>query len=146
MTPEELALIEDDWRAVGPVADTFAGCFYDTLFEVAPELRSRFPDDLADQRAKLVAELVFLVDAAIAARRFHDLEAFEDRSRQLGRRHVDYGATAGDYPKVEMALRAGHRTCVEGWDDAHEVAWTKLYRLITEVMVEGASTNRRVDR
>ena len=140
MTPEELALIEDDWRTVGPVADTFARHFYDTLFDVAPDLRSRFPDDLAEQRAKLVAELVFLVDAAIAARRSHDLDAFEDRARQLGRRHVDYGAAAGDYPKVGMALRAGLRTCVAGWDDAHEAAWTKLYRLVTEVMVEGAST------
>jgi nitric oxide dioxygenase len=146
VTPEELTLIEEDWRAVGPVADTFARCFYDTLFEVAPELRSRFPYDLADQRAKLVAELVFLVETAIAARRSHGLEAFVDRARQLGRRHVGYGAAAGDYPMVGVALLAGLRVCVEGWDDVHEVAWTKLYRLIAEVMVEGASTVPRVDR
>lgn len=138
MTPDELALIEADGAVVGACRDEFAAAFYTALFELAPDARSLFPADLTEQGGKLVSELAFLVDAAAHAT--GHLDEFLDRARELGRRHIDYGVSGGHYVPVGAALQSALRTCVPGWDDDHELAWAKLYRLIADVMREGAES------
>ena len=139
MTPDELALVEADGAAVRAMPDEFATVFYDTLFELAPETRALFPDDLVAQRGKLVNELGFLVDAATAAG--GEFGEFVTRASDLGRRHVEYGVASHDYAPVGQALMAALRTSIADWDDAHEAAWMKLYRLIADVMREGAESD-----
>lgn len=139
MTPDELALIVSDGEALRALPDVFADTFYATLFELAPATRSLFPDDLVAQRGKLVHELGFLIDAATAID--DGLDDFVARATALGRRHVDYGVTTHDYAPVGGALMAALRSCVDGWDEAHDIAWMKLYRLIADVMREGAESN-----
>jgi hemoglobin-like flavoprotein len=140
MTPEELDLIAADGALVRADAGSFAARFYDTLFEIAPSTRRLFPDDLVAQRGKLVDELSFLVEAATASNTEHDLASFIDRAHDLGSRHVDYGVSGADYAPVGVALVAALRTIVVDWDAAHELAWTKLFRLISDVMREGAES------
>jgi hemoglobin-like flavoprotein len=142
VTPEELALIARDGAAVHADGASFSARFYETLFEVAPSTRELFPADLVRQRGKLVDELGFLVDAATAGRDAGGLGVFIERARDLGRRHVDYGVTGVDFAPVGVALIAALRSSVPDWDAAHELAWTKLYRLISDVMREGAETRR----
>jgi len=139
VTPDELELIAADGEIVRTDAESFAVEFYDTLFEIAPATRELFPDDRVAQRGKLVNELAFLVDAATASRGVGDLGAFVERARDLGRRHVGYGVTGADYAPVGVALVGALRGVVDGWDAAHELAWTKLFRLISDVMREGAA-------
>jgi nitric oxide dioxygenase len=116
-------------------ADAFADAFYGTLFEISPGSRALFPADMTAQRGKLVDELVFLVGAA------RDLDAFVERARELGRRHVDYGVSAADYDAVGAALLTAVADRVgDAWTPAHQQAWTKLYRLIADVMREGADS------
>jgi hemoglobin-like flavoprotein len=91
------------------------------------------------QRGKLVAELEFLIDAATSSGSTGDLTPFVDRARELGRRHVDYGVAGRDYAYVGQALVTAVAEHSSDWDDEHERAWTKLYRLISDVMREGAS-------
>ena len=138
MTPDELALIESDGAIIRAAPEAFATTFYATLFELAPETRALFPDDLVAQRGKLVAELEFLIDAATDTATTGDLGPFLVRARELGRRHVDYGVTGPDYATVGLALNAAAGRVVDGWDERHDRAWTKLYRLISDVMREGA--------
>ena len=138
MTPDELALIAEDGRIVRSDSDAFAIRFYATLFEIAPRTRDLFPEDLVEQRGKLVNELAFLVDAATASKSAGELDAFVQRARDLGARHAGYGVTGADYAPVGVALVAALRDSVESWDAAHELAWTKLFRLISDVMREGA--------
>ncbi len=139
MTPEELELIASDGRAVRACANDFSGAFYATLFDVAPETRGLFPDDMTQQRGKLVDELEFLIDAA-TDRDAVGFDVFIARARDLGRRHASYGVTNRDYAPVGVALNAALRSCVPEWDDQHVAAWAKLYRLIADVMREGAET------
>ena len=73
--------------------------FYDRLFEVAPSVRAMFPEDMTEQRKKLMGTL--------AARRQRSVESRNDFSRGLERsakRHVAYGAKAEHYPVVGAAL------------------------------------------
>ena len=137
MTPEELDLIAADGDVVRVCPDEFARSFYATLFELAPETRELFPDDLAAQRGKLVNELMFLVETA-TDREGLGLDGFLARARDLGKRHAGYGVTNRDYAPVGAALVAALRTCVPDWDADHDAAWAKLYRLIADVMREGA--------
>lgn len=136
MTPDELVLVEADGAVVRAMPDAFANTFYDTLFELAPSTRALFPDDLVAQRGKLVNELGFLVDAATAAD--GEFDDFVLRASELGQRHVEYGVSSRDYAPVGQALMAALRVSIEGWDAAHEAAWMKLYRLIADVMRQGA--------
>lgn len=140
MTPEDLALIAADGAVVDAAQGQFSSAFYATLFELAPATRGLFPDDLVAQRGKLVDELRFLVDAAVGTSTSHDLGPFVERARDLGRRHVSYGVTSVDFAPVGAALTTALSTCVEGWDDAHEHAWSALFRLIADAMLEGAAT------
>jgi hemoglobin-like flavoprotein len=138
VTPEELDLIRADGVLLGAEADAFSATFYELLFEIAPASRSLFPDDLLAQRGKLVDELTFLVDAATAGAT-DDLEAFIDRAHELGRRHAGYGVVGADYAAVEMSLLGALRATLSNWDDFHDAAWIRLFRLISDVMREGAA-------
>lgn len=140
MTPEEIELILRDGDVVRADADGFAASFYDTLFEIAPATRSLFPEDLSAQRGKLVDELAFLIDAVAPTRDGASLDDFVERARALGRRHVDYGVRGSDYAPVQQALTAALRCHVAGWGPDHQAAWDKLYRLIADVMREGAES------
>lgn len=134
MTPEELALVTESADVVCTDADAFADSFYSTLFEIAPESRALFPTAMTEQKGKLVDELVFLVGAA------QDLESFVERARGLGARHAGYGVRFSDYEAVGAALITAVAEQVgDDWTIEHQRAWQKLYRLIADVMREGAS-------
>lgn len=61
MTPEQVKLVADSFRKVLPVAGVTADLFYDYLFEIAPEVRPLFPDDLAAQKKKFITMLATVV-------------------------------------------------------------------------------------
>ena len=140
MTPDQLALISRSAAAVAEQPRPFAEIFYGHLFTLAPEVRSLFPDNMEELFIKLVDELSFLGGAA------GDLDSFVTRARDLGRRHHGYGVTVDHFGPVEEALlhalevrlTAGEETA-ELWNPDQRLAWQTLYRLIAEVMLDGAS-------
>lgn len=136
MNPNQLELIERDGAALRERPEAFATVFYATLFDLAPETRPLFPDDLTAQRAKLVVELDELIRTAIAWRERG--AGFVERAHQLGARHDGYGVTAAMYRPVRVALIAALRDTVDGFDADHERAWTTLYQLVADTMREGA--------
>jgi len=133
MTPQDLRHITATADRIDP--DTFATTFYDTLFEFAPSTRAMFPDDLSEQRRKLMAELTTMITLATSIVD-GDMARFEERAHRLGRRHVDYGATAAHYEVVGTALLSTLAAHVESWDAADELAWTRLYGVISSTMQE----------
>ena len=136
MTPQDIDLVRYDLATLD--ADGFAVDFYATLFDLAPEARSMFPEEMAEQRRKLMAELGALIDLGTAAESGR-IGEFIDRAHRLGRRHVRYGAEGPHYALVGSALLTALRHAVDGWDDHHERAWTVLYTTVAEVMREGAA-------
>ena len=57
MTPQQIKLVQMSFAKVVPIAATAADLFYSRLFEIAPEVRPMFPDDLSEQKKKLMAML-----------------------------------------------------------------------------------------
>jgi hemoglobin-like flavoprotein len=78
--------------------DELSLTFYRILFDRHPEVRPLFPKDMTAQREKLSRTLAWIVTYLDS----HDevLAAIRD----LGRRHVGYGAKAEHYPFVRDAL------------------------------------------
>ncbi|MDI1262888.1 MAG: globin domain-containing protein, partial [bacterium] len=61
MTPEQVNLVQQSFAKVAPISEQAAVLFYGRLFEVAPQVRAMFPDDMTEQRKKLMATLAVVV-------------------------------------------------------------------------------------
>jgi hemoglobin-like flavoprotein len=134
MTPDQIALVQQSFAKVVPIAGTAADLFYNRLFETAPHLRALFPPELSGQKKKLVAMLATAVEGLSAPERL--LPAVT----ALGARHVGYKVTADHYPIVGNALIWTLRTGL-GADFTPDVeaAWTEAYGVISSAMIAGAS-------
>ena len=112
-----------------PIAATAADLFYDRLFEIAPEVRSMFPQDMKEQKSKLLAML------GTAVTNLHKLETILPAVKALGQRHKGCGVTAAHYAPVGAALLWTLEKGL-GADFTPEVkaAWTETYTTLAGVM------------
>jgi hemoglobin-like flavoprotein len=130
MTPEQQHLIKTSFSKIAPIADTAATLFYDDLFARDPRLRALFKDDMAEQRKKLMLTL------SVVVQNVSNWDAISMTVRSLGRRHVTYGVSAGDYATVGSALIATLEKGL-GSDFTPEVreAWTACITALAAEMV-----------
>lgn len=134
MTPEQVAMVQDSFKKVVPIAGTAADLFYDRLFEIAPEVRPLFPDDMKEQKKKLIAML------ATAVTNLHQAETIVPAVEALGKRHARYGVTAAHYEPVGAALLW---TLEQGlgpeFTPPIKAAWTETYMTLAGVMQRAAA-------
>ena len=134
MTSEQVAMVQESFKKVVPIADTAADLFYDRLFTIAPEVRPLFPEDLKEQKKKLIGML------ATAVTNLHQADKIIPAVEQLGKRHVSYGVTAKHYEPVGAALLW---TLEQGLGPDFTLpvkeAWTETYVTLAGVM-QGAAT------
>ena len=108
--------------------------FYQTLFELAPEARPLFPDDLTGQKDKLANTLNLVVT------NLTKLDTILRAVSTLGQRHAGYGATPGHYEVVGVALiTALKKVTPAGLTPAEESAWVTAYNLISDAMIKAAA-------
>lgn len=139
MTPAQIALVEDSFRYVAPIAEPAAAIFYENLFALDPALRPLFAHaEMGQQGRKLMAALGFVVG------NLRRPEALLPAVAELGRRHVGYGVQPGHYATVGTALLA---TLEEGLGEAFtpavREAWAAAYGLLAEVMQQAAAEGSR---
>ena len=134
VTPIDQDLIAADAEQLRSRANEFAAEFYATLFELDPSLRPLFPEDLAAQRVKLIAELDVLVARVVAVDGTDDVDRFAAHAGELGERHEVYGVEAPMYESVGVALLGALGETVDGFDDDHAAAWRRLYQLVAAAM------------
>lgn len=134
MTPEQVAMVQESFKKVVPIAGTAADLFYDRLFTIAPHVRPLFPDDLKEQKKKLIAML------ATAVTNLHQAEKIIPAVQELGKRHVGYGVTAKHYEPVGAALLW---TLEQGlgadFTPPLKEAWTETYVTLAGVMQNAAA-------
>ena len=65
MTQEQVAVVQQSFAKVAPVADRAAVMFYERLFEGAPQVKAMFPADMTDQHRKLTATLGVVVNGLL---------------------------------------------------------------------------------
>ena len=134
MTPEQVALVQRSFAEVEPIADRAADLFYDRLFERAPAVRPLFPDDMSDQKRKLMQML------ETAVKNLHQVEQILPAVEELGRKHVGYGAKPEHYDTVGEALLW---TLEQGLGPAFtppvKAAWASTYQTLAGVMQAAAA-------
>ncbi|MBR0714300.1 globin family protein [Bradyrhizobium liaoningense] len=133
MNPAEIKLVQDSFAKVAPIADQAAVIFYDRLFEVAPSVKAMFPNDLTEQRKKLMATLAVVVGG------LSNLETILPAASALAKRHVAYGAKPEHYPVVGSALLwTLEKGLGSNWTPDVAAAWTAAYGVLSNFMITEA--------
>jgi hemoglobin-like flavoprotein len=144
LTSGEKAAIRRSWELAAPITETVAELFYKRLFEIAPQYRRLFNQDMAPQKRKLVAMLGFIVKSVDWAQdRWADAVPVDEDLflvvLALGRRHIDlYRVPDEAYDAVGAALLW---TLDYGLGEAFTKdtrdAWSRLYAVLAKVMKMG---------
>jgi hemoglobin-like flavoprotein len=134
------------WRLVTPIMETAVELFYKRLFELRPDLRRLFPQDMASQRQKLAATLSFVVKSLD-----WPLEEWaQDQDPEsdlflvvlaLGRRHRNLYSVEDEYyaPVGEALMWALDQGLGQAFQGVTREAWVRAYKLLSTTMKLGAS-------
>jgi nitric oxide dioxygenase len=138
MTPEQVALIQQSFGKVAPIAEPAAALFYGRLFEIAPEVRPLFRGDIKEQGRKLMATLAVVVNG------LGNLETVLPAASALAKNHVAYGVKAEQHyaPVGAALLWTLERGLGADWTPELAAAWTAAYTTLSGYMV-GEAYGRR---
>lgn len=133
MDKKDVALVQESFKKVIPIADKAAEIFYNKLFEFDPELKKLFKSDIKEQGKKLMATLAIVVNGLDRP------ETIIPAAEKLAIKHVDYGVKAEDYTTVGNALlytlKQGLGT---SFTDETRKSWIEAYKVLADVMKKAA--------
>lgn len=133
MTPRQAILIKESYEKFGPNRELAAKLFYDNLFNIAPETRALFPDDMTGQYHKFTAMFRIIVGT------IDKFDELEKQLRGLGARHAKYHArdehfgAVGEALMMMLAKRFGTSFTPE-----LKYAWTAAYWRLAMIMQDAA--------
>jgi hemoglobin-like flavoprotein len=130
----ELDALETSFDLLAPRGEQLMDIFYARLFAVVPAVKPLFAcTDLQRQKAHLLGALVLL------RRSLRDLDAIVPTLRELGARHVAYGARPEHYPVVgEVLIASMAELAGDAWRPECERAWAAAFAVVAGVMLDGA--------
>ena len=131
----DLDALETSFDLIAPRGEELVDTFYARLFTAAPAVEPLFAGtDLPEQKKMLLATLVLL------RRSLRDLGSIVPKLRELGRRHVAYGARPEHYPVVGAVLIASMADVAgEAWRPEFQQAWSRAVDVVAGAMLEGAT-------
>ena len=126
-------VVRSTWAEVDRIRDVAADLFYGKLFEIAPQVRDLFPDDMREQKKKLMA----MIGTAVGALDRQDI--LVPKLKALGADHAKYGAQDAHYEAVKTALMWTLGQGLQAkFTPAAEKAWSETYDVIAACMKQGA--------
>lgn len=131
----DLETLETTFDLVAPRGEELMDIFYARLFAAAPSVRPLFAGtDLRRQKAMLLSALV------LVRKSLRDMDAMVPTLRELGARHVGYGARPEHYLVVgEVLIASLAELAGEAWQPEHQLAWAAAFAVIADVMLSGAA-------
>lgn len=109
--------------------------FYAKLFERYPGVRVLFSTDIKIQEAKLMETLRVVVQHAEGG------PALVQQLRELGIRHVRYGARPEHYPIVcDLLIEAMANASGKAWNEQLAAEWRQALEIVSRAMLEGAAS------
>jgi methyl-accepting chemotaxis protein len=132
----DLDALEESFDLVAPQGDALMDRFYARLFDTAPSVKPLFAGtDLRRQKGMLLGALVLL------RKSLRDLEAIVPKLRELGARHVGYGAQPAHYPIVgEVLIASMADVAGPAWRPRYERAWSAAFDVVAGAMLDGAAS------
>ena len=131
----DLEALETSFDLVAPRGGELMDVFYRRLFEAAPAVRPLFAaTDLQRQKTMLLGSLVLL------RKSLRNLDPIVPKLRELGARHVAYGARPKHYAVVgEVLIASMAELADEAWRNEYATAWGRAFSLVAGAMLEGAA-------
>ena len=134
MTPVQIKLVQESFAKVVPIADAAADLFYGRLFEIAPHVRTMFPEDLTEQKKKLMAMLGTVVAG------LDRIDTLMPAVRALGRSHAQYGVTAAHFAPVGVALLwTLKKSLGDAFTPEVRESWATAYSVLSQAMIASAN-------
>jgi methyl-accepting chemotaxis protein len=133
--PLDIDALESSFDLVAPRGDELMDIFYARLFATAPSVEPLFArTDLRRQKTMLLGALVLL------RKSLRDLDTIVPKLRELGARHVAYGAEPAQYPVVgEVLLASMAEVARDAWRPEHASAWAAAFDVVAGAMLDGAA-------
>ena len=127
-------VLEQSFERVKPDATEFSRSFYNNLLTDYPQLRRLFAKtNMEDQQQKLMMSLVLVVE------NLRNPNYLKIILKNLGERHMSYGAVQEHYPMVGAALLKTFESYLgTDWTPELKQAWTDAYEAVVDMMLEGA--------
>jgi hemoglobin-like flavoprotein len=137
----DLNALEESFDLVAPRGDELMDTFYARLFATAPAVQPLFAaTDLRRQKTMLLGALVLVRQS------LRNLDAIAPKLRQLGARHVAYGARPEHYPVVGAVLIASMAEIAgDAWRPTYERAWSAAFEVVAGAMLDGARSAELAD-
>ena len=133
MDSKSIDLVRQSAEIVAQNAIPATNAFYTNLFAAAPAVRPLFPDEMFGQSEKLWASIVIVVQS------LENLESLRPALRDLGARHVGYGAEPAHYELVVTTLVETLASLLgPRWTPDHGRAWNAVLTQVSDMMLEGA--------
>jgi methyl-accepting chemotaxis protein len=138
--PLDLEALETSFDLVAPQGDALMDTFYARLFAAAPAVKPLFAGtDLRRQKTMLLGALVLL------RKSLRDLDAIVPKLRELGARHVAYGAQPAHYPVVgEVLIASMAEVAGAAWRPRYGRAWAAAFDVVAGAMLDGAAAEVRL--
>jgi len=134
ITLQQKELVKKTWVMVVPIADTAADLFYGRLFELEPEYKAMFKNDMSEQGKKLMKTINLAVES------LDNLEPLIPVLKQMGADHAIYGVKDRDYNVVGASLLwTLEKGLGEAFTDEVRNAWGAVYDVLATVMKDGAA-------
>lgn len=141
ITPEQTQLVQESLPALAQRSEELSDVFYNKLFAEQPQLRTFFPENLNEQKKKLIKMLVLLVV------NIGKIGEISTEIYELGRRHHSYDVTPQHYIYVGDALIWTLRKILGSkfTPELHD-AWLAVYRMVAQVMQELGQAPRDAEK
>jgi nitric oxide dioxygenase len=137
MTPEDILTVRASFARLMPRKVEAAALFYGRLFDLAPELKAQFADDLPAQAARSTATLAYLVAALDRPEHF---EPFVAELSALAA--LQLGFQPAHYARAGEALLWTLRQVLEGaFNSQVAAAWARAYGLVAAAMIDAAKVD-----
>lgn len=135
MNQNQIQLVKQSWSYVITRSDEAGELFYSRLFEVAPDLKHLFNQDIKAQARKLMSMVTLIVS------KLDKLDTITTDIKSLASRHGRYGAKKEHYAVVGQCLIWTLKSGLESqnrWNKETEEAWLAVYKILSNAMTEGA--------
>lgn len=137
LNEEQVRLINWSWEALSSKPKSMIR-FYDHLFDISPETRHFFPDDITKQSEKIGYSIGFIVDNLS---KLHDIK---DEIEALGRFHNKLHIEPNNYINVKVAfIKTIQEYLGESYHDEIGKAWDLALSYVSDLMITSSPKKKK---
>ena len=133
MTSEQIDIVRKSFDALWPFRRKLADQFYARFFELVPDTRRLFPNDMERQRLKLMDTIAAIVGT------LEQREICQSIISHTGRKHADFGVQTSHFTAFgEALIWSLQQQLGPAFTPEMQQAWLVLYHAIQAEMMRAA--------